>query len=166
MSPHFLVMGRMLIAGNRIERLNTKSGWPSIASPWMPGGNRAQWLSNRFERLTLGIDPEEYLDETTQDHDACSNQVANKETRITRSVSNQRSIQQRTHCASNLRNGEEHRDGFRANLDWEYLTDCQVARTRPVGGEEEDDNPGDCLRQRIQRSNVKQEGAYCQQDAG
>src|SRR6266704_211485 len=94
-----------------------------------------------LQRLALGVDPEEDLDQPADDHDAAADQVADGQAGAVGAVADQRAVEDRAERAEDLGDGEEHRDGLGPDLDREDLADRQIAGARPSGGEEEHDDP-------------------------
>src|SRR5207237_5816445 len=68
-------------------------------------------------------------------------------------------------CSGPGANGVEESDGLSTDLQWEHLAHRQVGRTRPRGGEEEDDRPADGLRYRTEYALHKQPAGDGKQDA-
>src|SRR5215831_7157948 len=94
------------------------------------GVHLGERLRDRLERLPLRVDAERDLDDAAQDHDAGTNQVADEQASTVRAVADQPSVERGAERTEDLRDGEEDRDGFGADLDRPGLAHGQVRGAR------------------------------------
>src|SRR5262245_27670131 len=114
------------------------------SSRWACGGRFGRRLGGgeRFrdglERLALGVDAEQDLDDTSEHHDPRADEVADEVARRARPVAYQGTVEEGAERAEDLRDGEEDRDRLGTNLYRPGLADCEVGRRGTRRGEEED----------------------------
>src|SRR5215472_8605845 len=81
------------------------------------GCRRGERFGDVLERLALGVDAEEDLDETAGDHDPGADEIADEQTGLARAVPDERAVESRPEGTDDLGDREEDRDRLGANLD-------------------------------------------------
>ena len=119
-----------------------------------------------LEGSALGVDREEERHHPTGDHDDGTEQVAEEQLDRLRTVADQGAVDRRGDRAEALRDGEEHGDRLRPDLQREDLADREVGGAGARRGEVEDDAPGDRLGDGVEHTRVEQERRDGQEQPG